>query len=129
VDAAILEGVERFVQESFAPVYPDCGGRWIEENMPFQPVRYNQTVLDAERSAARFTDSGRIGVVLRFAAFYGPDSRLLLEVIRQVRRGRAPLPGSPKAYISSASHDEPRPRPPRPSPSPRAPTTSSRTSR
>ncbi len=106
VDAAILEGVERFVQESFAPVYPDCGDRWIEENMPLEPARYNQTVLDAERAAARFTDTGGIGVVLRFGAFYGPDSRFLLEAIRQVRRGRAPLPGSPAAYISSVSHDD-----------------------
>ena len=106
VDAALAEGVGRFVQESFAPVYPDSGDRWIEESTPLRPVRYNRTVLDAERSASRFTRSGGIGVVLRFAGFYGPDSRFLAEGISQVRKGRAFLPGSPDAYVSSVTHDD-----------------------
>ena len=106
VEAALAEGVVRFVQESFAPIYPDCGDRWIEESMPLEPARYNESVLEAEKSAARFADAGGSGVVLRFAAFYGPDSRFLAEVIRQVRRGRAPLPGPPGAFVSSVSHDD-----------------------
>ena len=71
VDAAISVGVARFVQESFAPVYPDCGDRWIDETERIAPVRYNRTVADAEAAAARFSDSGRTGIVLRFGAFYG----------------------------------------------------------
>src|SRR5262249_4694091 len=55
VDAALAEGVGRFIQESFAPVYPDSGDRWIGEETPLKPVRYNRTILDAERSAERFT--------------------------------------------------------------------------
>jgi len=107
VDAALLEGVQRFVQESFAPVYPDCGDRWIEEDMPIKPVAYNQSILDAERSVARFADSGRTGVILRFASFYGPDSRFLVEAIREVEQhGRAFLPGARDAYVSSVSHDD-----------------------
>ena len=31
VDASLAEGVNRFIQESFAPVYPDSGDRWIGE--------------------------------------------------------------------------------------------------
>jgi nucleoside-diphosphate-sugar epimerase len=106
VDAALAEGVGRFVQESFAPVYPDCGSRWIEEDVPLRPVRYNNSILDAEKSASRFTAGGGTGVVLRFAGFYGPDSRFLVEGIRQVRAGRAFLPGAPGAYYSSVSHDD-----------------------
>jgi nucleoside-diphosphate-sugar epimerase len=106
VEASLLEGVVRFVQESFAPVYPDCGDRWIEETMPLEPVSYNESVRDAEKSAARFAEAGGTGVVLRFAGFYGPDSRFLAEIIRQVRRGRAPLPGSPGAFVSSVHHDD-----------------------
>ncbi|HEY1251072.1 MAG TPA: NAD(P)-dependent oxidoreductase [Thermoanaerobaculia bacterium] len=106
VDAALAEGVGRFIQESFAPVYPDSGDRWIDEETPLKPVRYNRTVLDAERSAQRFTQAGGTGVVLRFADFYGRDSRFLSEAIGQVRRGRAFLPGRPEAYISSVSHDD-----------------------
>jgi len=106
VDAALAEGVGRFLQESFAPIYPDCGDRWIEENMPLEPVRYNRTVLDAESSAARFTAEGGTGIVLRYAGFYGPDSRFLSEGVRRVRAGRAFLPGAPDAFVSSVSHDD-----------------------
>src|SRR5262249_54044188 len=72
VDAAIAGGAARFIQESFAPVYPDSGDRWIDERTPLAPTSYNRTILDAEQSAQRFTDSGRAGVIVRFGAFYGP---------------------------------------------------------
>jgi nucleoside-diphosphate-sugar epimerase len=106
VDAAIAGGVRRFVQESFAPVYPDCGSAWIDESVPIQPTRYNRTIADAERSAERFDGGMRSGIVLRFAAFYGSDARHVADMIRMVRRGWAPMPGSPDAYISSISHDD-----------------------
>jgi len=106
VDAAIELGVSRFIQESFAPVYRDAGDRWIEETAPIAPVKYNRTVADAEASADRFTKSGGVGVVLRFAAFYGPDSTQTPDMIAWIRKGWAPVPGSPDAYISSVSHDD-----------------------
>jgi 2-alkyl-3-oxoalkanoate reductase len=106
VGAALDAGVGRFVQESFAPAYPDRGGAWIEETTPIEPARYNRTIADAERSAARFSDAGRAGVVLRFAAFYGPDSHFLGELVRAVRYGFAPLFGAPDAYIASVAHDD-----------------------
>jgi nucleoside-diphosphate-sugar epimerase len=106
VGAAIAGGAQRFVQESFAPVYPDRGDTWIDESVPIQPVRYNRSVADAEHSAQRFEATGRSGIVLRFAAFYGPDSRYLADMVRVVRRGWAPMPGPPHAFISSVSHDD-----------------------
>lgn len=106
VDAAIAAGVSRFVQESFAPVYPDRGDQWIDEDVPIEPVAYNRTLLDAERAAARFTASGRSAVVLRFGAFYGPDAMQLADAVRLIRRGWAPLPGPPGSYVSSVSHDD-----------------------
>jgi 2-alkyl-3-oxoalkanoate reductase len=106
VDAAITHGAMRFIQESFAPTYPDLGEDWITEATPLAPVRYNRTVLDAEQSAARFTRSGRAGVVLRFAGFYGPDSTQLGDMLQSVRRGMLPLPGDPDAYFSWVSHDD-----------------------
>jgi nucleoside-diphosphate-sugar epimerase len=106
VDAAIAAGVERFVQESFAPLYPDGGDRWIDETVPPQPVAYNLSVLDAERSAERFTASGRRAVVLRFGGFYGPDARHVRVFIDSVKKGRMPLPGRPEAYVSFVSHDD-----------------------
>ena len=67
-DAAIAQGVERVVQESFAPIYEDGGDRWLDERAPVRPTAYNRTVLDAERAAASVTAAGGAGVVLRFAS-------------------------------------------------------------
>jgi nucleoside-diphosphate-sugar epimerase len=106
VDAAMATGATRFIQESFAPVYPDRGEAWIDERTPIAPVRYNRSVIDAERSAQRFSSGGRTGVVLRFAAFYGPDSWFTRDLIRYVRRGFVPLPGAADSFISSVSHDD-----------------------
>jgi len=105
VDAAIGAGVRRFVQESFAPTYPDCGERWIDEETPLRPVVYNRTIVDAEASAARFARGAGVSVVLRFGDFYGPDSRFLREMLGIVRRGWAPMPG-PERFLSSVSHDD-----------------------
>ncbi len=104
--AALEQEVGRFVQESFAPIYPDGGSRWIDESTPVRPVRYNVSVLDAEKSAQRVTEAGGDGVVLRFGLFYGPDSRFFQETCRLVRRGWAAMPGSPDGYLSSVSHDD-----------------------
>jgi nucleoside-diphosphate-sugar epimerase len=106
VDAALERGVGRFIQESFAPIYADGGDTWIDEHAKIAPVRYNRSVADAEASARRFSDSGRAGVVLRFAAFYGPDSWFTRDLIGYVRHGWAPVPGAPDSYLSSVSHDD-----------------------
>lgn len=106
VEAALAADVQCLVQESFAPTYPDRGDDWIDESVPLQPAAYNRSVLDAEASARRFSDAGRSGVTLRFAAFYGPDSSQLQDLIRVLRRGWAPLPGGPCKFISSVSHDD-----------------------
>jgi nucleoside-diphosphate-sugar epimerase len=104
--AALELGVRRFVQESFALAYGDHGANWIDESAPLMPERYNKTVLDAERSAQLVSGRGWTGVALRFAAFYGPDSPLLRNMIDWVRRGVAPVLGRPDAYISMVSHHD-----------------------
>ena len=106
VDEAVAAGVKVFVQESFAPIYADAGDRWIAEDAPTRPVRYNQTTLLAEASAHRFAESGGRGVVLRFAFFYGPRDRFTEDVFRYARSGWLAVPGSPDAYISMAHHDD-----------------------
>ena len=105
VDAAIEAGVTRFIQESFAPVYDDGGDAWIDETFPIRPVKYNRTVVDAERSAHRFAEAGGVGIVLRFAGFYGPD-RLLHDMVGVVRKGWSPVPGPADAFWSSCAHED-----------------------
>jgi nucleoside-diphosphate-sugar epimerase len=106
VEAALAGGASRYIQESFAPIYPDYGDQWIDESTPPDPARYNRAVLNAEAAARRFTQQGRTGVALRFAYFYGPDSPMTLQTIHLVRRGWAPVFGAPDAYFSSVSHDD-----------------------
>ena len=105
VEAALATGAPRFVQESFAPVYPDRGDLWIDEATSIAPVAYNRTIADAEAHAAQESD-GRAGIVMRFGGFYGPDAAQVVEMIGWVKRGWAPMPGPPTAYFSSCSHDD-----------------------
>ncbi len=107
LSAAVLAvGAGRLIQESFAPIYEDAGDRWIDEEAPVRAARYNRGVLDAEAAAERVTREGGAGVVLRFAYFYGADSDFTQDAIRYVRRGRAPVLGSPSAFISFVAHDD-----------------------
>lgn len=107
VNAAISTGTKIFVQESFAPMYRDHGDEWIDEDWPVKPARYNVTTLDAEKSVARFTQSGGRGIALRFSYFYGPDpGGATMDLIWFVKKGWVALPGSPQAFISSISHDD-----------------------
>lgn len=106
VEAALAGGASRYIQESFAPIYPDCGEQWIDESTPAKAARYNRAVLDAEACAQRFTARGRVGIALRFAYFYGPDSPMTRETMRYVQLGLAPVFGAPEAYYASVSHDD-----------------------
>jgi nucleoside-diphosphate-sugar epimerase len=106
VASAASVGVARFVQESFALIYPDSGDRWIDETTPIAPAPYNATVIDAERSVAAFAEKNGVGVTLRFAALYGPDADQTKSYIAGVNWGWAALPGARDAFISSISHDD-----------------------
>jgi nucleoside-diphosphate-sugar epimerase len=105
-EGALAGGAGRFIQESFALAYPGKGESWVDETVPIRPARYNRAVLDAEGAAGRFTEHGRVGVVLRFAGFYGPDSPQLADLVKYVRKGFAPMPGGPEAFFPSVSHDD-----------------------
>lgn len=106
VDAALASGASRYVQESFAPIYPDRGDEWIDEDVPVEPAGYARTTVEAERQAARFTDAGRIGIVLRFGLFYGPDGSHAEATFKLARRGFAAVIGPPAAYMSSITMDD-----------------------
>jgi nucleoside-diphosphate-sugar epimerase len=107
VDAAIFTGVQKFIQESLAIIYRDRGDEWIDEEWHLEPVRYNTTVLDAEKSVDRFIRSGGTGVALRFSYFYGPDEGgATMDIIKFLRKGWVPFPVTPEGFMSSISHDD-----------------------
>jgi nucleoside-diphosphate-sugar epimerase len=103
--AAASEGLQRMVQESFAPMYPDRGDQWIDESIPVEPSPHTRSAIDAEAAAARFTANGGAGVALRFGGLYGADATLL-EMLDVMRKGWSPLPGDPNAYFSSLAQDD-----------------------
>ncbi len=105
-NAAIAARAQRFVQESFAPAYPDCGDEWIDEDVPIMPGSYIESVREAESSAASFTRSGGAGIVLRFSNLYSPDSSLTIDMVNAVKRGIAPVFGGPDAFMSSIWADD-----------------------
>jgi nucleoside-diphosphate-sugar epimerase len=102
VDAAIATGAGRYVQESICFPYLDGGDRWLDEEAPIEhaggPFR---GAAAAEQAAARFGRQGGTAVVLRFAAFYAPDSSHTQAFNRLLRRRINPFAGPPDAYVSS----------------------------
>lgn len=100
---AAVETGARFVQESFAPTYPDRGDHWITEKQPLEPTPHTITVVDAEARAERVTAAGGTGVALRFALLYGRRATGWLEY---GRKGRLMLPGAPDGYASLIHVDD-----------------------
>jgi nucleoside-diphosphate-sugar epimerase len=105
VDAALHGGATRYVQESVAFLYADGAGTWIDESSPIEPVANLRSATVAESHAARVTAAGATGVVLRFCAFYGPDSESTLAMIRLATR-RIALSAGPDRYTSSITTDD-----------------------
>ena len=103
--AALAEGVTRLVQESFGPMYPDRGDDWIDESTPVAPAAYNESTVDAERSAMRFAEQGSIGVVLRFGLLYGADPTMQA-MLDMIGKRWSPFPGDPRAFVSSLAQDD-----------------------
>jgi nucleoside-diphosphate-sugar epimerase len=105
VDGVLAGGVQRYVQESIAFLYRDGGSDWLDESSPIDPVGHLRSATVAESNAARVTTSGGTGVVLRFAAFYGPDSDTSLATIKLARR-RVAFGAGPNRYMSSITTDD-----------------------
>ena len=101
VDAALAAGVPRLIQESISFMYPDGGDRWMDETVPIDPPPGIDAVAVAEANANRFTDAGRVGVVLRFGFFYGPGARTPRRSSASPAATSARSPGAPNGYQSS----------------------------
>jgi nucleoside-diphosphate-sugar epimerase len=101
VDAALAADVPRLIQESISFMYADQGDQWIDESGAIDAPPGIDATLVAEGNANRFTQAGRIGVVLRFGLFYGPGSSHTDQFLRAARRHIGPLTGRARAYQSS----------------------------
>lgn len=101
VDAALANGVERFVQESITFFYADGGSEWLDESAPidlsFRPLA---SAVTAESHVERFRQGGGTGVCLRMARLYGPGNTSQ-EYIDAVRKRDIPVVGRGANYVSS----------------------------
>jgi nucleoside-diphosphate-sugar epimerase len=106
VDAALAAGASRFVQESITFGLADGGDLWLDEDSPLDPPPYARSTEVANAAVHRFADAaGRIGVVLRFAAFYSADSHMTVSTAAAVRRRLSPYVGR-DGYVSSIHVDD-----------------------
>jgi nucleoside-diphosphate-sugar epimerase len=106
VAAASEAGAGRYVQESVAFLYADAGTEWIFEDHPVRPSPITASAAVAESHARRLLADGAAVVVLRFGAFYGPDSSHTIAALRMARLGLGTTPGHRDAYLSSVSTDD-----------------------
>ena len=103
VDAGVAEGAQVYVHESVTFVYADAGTQWITEDAPTDDgeSKVLRSALDGEKEAARFSESGGRGIVLRFGGFYGAESNLTADMISMMRRRLLVQPGPGGHYVSS----------------------------
>lgn len=101
VDAAMTNGVARFIQESITYFYADGGHDWIDEESPVAPGwDVLDSAIDAENHVDRFRSAGGTGVTLRLSRLYGPG-RASEEYIASVADRRIPIVGEGGNYVSS----------------------------
>lgn len=106
VDAALASGAGHFVQESICFPYLDQGDRWIDEEAPVDHVGPFTGAAQAEAAAARFSEGGGRGVVLRYAQFHGPGSSHVETFNSLARKRINPFVGAPEAYTSFIHADD-----------------------
>jgi nucleoside-diphosphate-sugar epimerase len=100
-DAALAAGAGRYIQESIAFSYPDSGDRWLDEDIPLDMPAFGESLAVAEAQAARVTEAGAIGIVLRFGQFYAPDAAHTIAMAKAARRRVSPAMGPADGYLTS----------------------------
>ena len=103
VDAAIATGVPVYLHESVTFVYADGGSNWLNEDsaVAHDNSLVLRSTLEGEQEAARFTQLGGRGVVLRFAAFYSADAPSTTEMVSMARKRMLNQIGRAANYFSS----------------------------
>lgn len=96
----------RYVGESITFPYVDSGEEWIGEEVQRTYFSGNASSVDAEASAQSVTDSGVIGVMLRFAMFFADDSAHIGTYRSMADRGVFGLTGRLGARISFVHVDD-----------------------
>ncbi len=100
VKAAAETGCEVFIQESITIPYAASGENWIDESAEvIRPPELSSNGI-AEEQAKWFAETGRQGIVLRFAMSYSHDGSYAQAFQAAIRAGQSPFMGDPDGYIS-----------------------------
>lgn len=106
VDTAVIQGVQRFIQESVTFFYADGGDSWLDESAPISPSwEVLDSALAAEGHVARFGEAGGTAVVLRLSRLYGPGPASG-EYLNAVSARKMPVVGKGDNFVSSLHIDD-----------------------
>jgi nucleoside-diphosphate-sugar epimerase len=102
--ATLQVGAQIYIQQSITMAYPDCGDRWISEDVPFRstddngkPV--NETVIEMERQVRAVPTDQLRWSILRGSIFVGKGT-FQEDLIARLRAGTEKVACEGKSYIS-----------------------------
>lgn len=100
--AAALEArVPRVIHESATTIYRDKGAEWIDESAPIDQYPAAMAYDAGEARVRRFSNSGGIGIVLRFGEPYGSGAEESERAFDFIRRfGIATINGQAHGFVS-----------------------------
>jgi 2-alkyl-3-oxoalkanoate reductase len=110
--AARAAGAKRLIAQSFTgPPNPRTGGPVkTEDGLDPDPVPASQQTVDAIRHVERVvpTETGLVGIVLRYGAFYGPGTGISRngDMVEMVRKRKFPVVGKGTGFWSLIHIDD-----------------------
>lgn len=98
MDAALAEGIKRFVHCSTVGVQGEIKNPPAPEDAPYNPGDYYQeSKMDGEKLVLRYSaEKGLPAVIFRPVGIYGPGDTRFLKLFRGVYKGTFPMIGSGK---------------------------------
>ncbi len=102
--AALQVGAQTYIQQSITMAYPDCGDRWISEDVPFRSSDdngkpMNETVIAMERQVRAVPTDQLRWSILRGSIFVGKGT-FQDDLIARLRAGTEKVACEGKAYVS-----------------------------
>lgn len=97
LESSRRHNVRRYIQQSIAMLYGDCGDRIADESFPLQPSPYIQSALDMEEHVKK---SQLDWCILRGGYFYGSTTGLEKSWREGAKAGTLRIPANSNALVS-----------------------------
>ena len=103
LDAVLLANIENYVQQSVVMAYPDCGEKWITEEISLDISPERELICNPVRIMENMVKSLPASsinwVILRGGIFVGKDT-FQMHLAEQLKKGDAKISGNGENYIS-----------------------------